>query len=122
GAAAVAYFTGPRFHLLSRRWLVVVPAGVVVHDPMILVENALFRVGDLAAIHLAPSGTEAADLTGGTAGVVVEIVLKQMDDIVKVGTRAQPNGVALHVLSVLVSPTRPGQSLRAAAARKLPVG
>ena len=121
-AAAGGWFLGPRFHQLSRRWLVVVPAGLVVHDPLLLVENALFRVVDLRAVHLAPADTEAADLTGGTAGVVIEIVLKVMDDVLMVGGPDKPNGNALHVLSVLVSPTRPGKALEAAAARKMPVG
>ncbi len=121
-AKVMAFLVGPRFHQLSRRWLVVMPAGVVVHDPMMLTENALFRSSQLAAVHLAPADTEAADLTGGTSGVPIEIVLRTMDTIVKAGTRADPAGTALHVLSVLVSPTRPGQALNAAAARRLPVG
>lgn len=121
-AITTARFMGPRFHQLSRRWLVVVPAGVVVHDPMMLTENALFRSSQLAAIHLAPAGSEAADLTGGTGGIPIEIVLHTMDTIVRTGTRADPSGTALHVMSVLVSPTRPGKALVAAAARCLPVG
>lgn len=119
--AALAWFVGPRFHQLARRWLVVVPVGVVVHDPMLLVENALFRHADLAAIRLAPAGTEAADLTGGTAGVAIEIVLREMDTIIKTD-RDKAQGSAIHVRSLLVSPTRPGKALRAAAARNLPVG
>jgi hypothetical protein len=121
-AVVAARFLGPRFHQLSRRWLVVVPAGLVVHDPMLLVENALFRVADLAAVHLAAADTQAADLTGGTAGVVIEIVLREVDTVVKVGGPDQPAGVALHVRSVLVSPTRPGRALAAAGARRMPVG
>ncbi|MEO6126133.1 MAG: hypothetical protein ABIR32_20740 [Ilumatobacteraceae bacterium] len=120
-AIALAWFVGPRFHQLARRWLVVVPVGVVVHDPMLLVENALFRNSELEAIHLAPVGTEAADLTGGTAGVPIEIVLREMDTIIK-ADRDKPQGAAIHVRSLLVSPTRPGKALRAAAARNLPVG
>lgn len=121
-AGAAGWFLGPRFHQLARRWLVVVPAGLVVHDPLLLVENALFRVSEVAAVHLAPADTDAADLTGGTAGVVLEIVLRQMDTVVTVGGPDKPTGVALHVLSVLVSPTRPGSALRAAAERRMPVG
>jgi len=117
-----SWFLGPRFHQLSRRWLVVVPAGLVVHDPLLLVENALFRVVDLSAVHLAPADTEAADLTGATAGVVIEIVLREMDTVIMVAGRDKPAGNALHVRSVLVSPTRPGRALTAAAARKMPVG
>ena len=121
-AVAASWFLGPRFHQLSRRWLVVVPAGIVVHDPLLLVENALFRVVDLASVRLAPVGSEAADLTGGTAGLPLEISLREMDTIVKVGGRDQPTGVALHVRSVLVSPSRPGRALHAAADRHMPVG
>lgn len=120
-AVALAVFVGPRFHQLARRWLVVVPVGLVVHDPLLLVENALLRSADLAAIHLAPADTEAADLTGGTAGVAIEIVLREMDTIIKTD-RDKPQGAAIHVRSLLVSPTRPGRALRAAAARNLPVG
>ena len=121
-AIAGGWFLGPRFHQLSRRWLVVVPAGLVVHDPLLLVENALFRIIDLASVHLAPADTEAADLTGGTPGVVIEIVLRQLDSVILVGGKDKPMGNALHVLSVLVSPTRPGRALNAAAAKKMPVG
>ena len=121
-ALAASRLVAPRFHQLARRWLVVVPVGLVVHDPMMLSENTLFRLTQLAAVRLAPAGTEAADLTGGTAGVAVEIVLHQMDTIVKTGTRDNPTGTALHVLSILVSPTRPGQAVQAAAARRIPVG
>ncbi|MCU1366036.1 MAG: hypothetical protein JWL72_298 [Ilumatobacteraceae bacterium] len=121
-AAVAGRFLGSRFHQLSRRWLVVVPAGLVVHDPLLLAENALFRVVDIAAVHLAPVGTEAADLTGGTAGVVIEIVLRETDTIVKAATADKPTGTALHVRSVLVSPSRPGRALAAAGARRMPVG
>ncbi len=121
-AVTGGWFVGPRFHQLSRRWIVVVPAGVVVHDPLLLVENQLFRVPSLGALHLAPAGTEAADLTGGTAGLALEIVLRETDTVIKVGGPEQPRGVAIHVLSVLVAPTRPGRVLSAAAARKMPVG
>ena len=106
---------------LSRRYLVVVPAGLVVHDPLLLVENALLRVGDLASVRLALADTQAADLTGATAGVAIEIGLKDFDTVLMVA-RGKPNGNALHVKSVLVSPTRPGRALHAAAARKMPVG
>lgn len=121
-ATGAGWFLGPRFHQLSRRWLVIVPAGIVVHDPLLLVENALFRVIDLASVHLAPADTEAADLTGGTAGVVLEVVLREMDTILKVGGREKPTGNAIHARSVLVSPSRPGRALTAAAARHMPVG
>jgi len=44
-----------------------------------------------------------------------------MDTIIKTD-RDKAQGSAIHVRSLLVSPTRPGKALRAAAARNLPVG
>ena len=120
--AVVMWLTGSRFHQLSRRWIVLVPVGVVVHDPLLLAENALFRVSELASLHLARADTQAADLTGGTSGVALEIALREMDTVTKVANRAQPAGVALHVRSLFVSPSRPGRVLAAAAMRNMPVG
>lgn len=120
--ALVMWLTGSRFHQLSRRWLVLVPVGVVVHDPLLLAENALFRISELTSLHLAAADTQAADLTGGTSGVPLEIALREMDTVTKIGTRAQPAGVALHVRSLFVSPSRPGRVLAAAAIRNMPVG
>jgi hypothetical protein len=121
-AGLLSWFLGPRFHQLARRWFVVVPVGVVVHDPVLMADNALFRTSAVSGMHLAPSGTKAADLTGGTSGVPIEIAFSEMQTVVKAATREQPRGVALHVSSVLVGPSRPGRALAAAAARRLPVG
>ncbi len=118
---AFAVIIGPRFHQLSRRWLVVVPAGLVVHDALVLADNMLFRSPALRIVHLAPGDSQAADLTGGTTGTQLEIVLAEMDTVTKAATRQQPKGTALHVLSVLVAPSRPGKVLHAAADRQLPV-
>ena len=120
-SCAAGWMVGPRFHQLSRRWVVIVPVGVVIHDPVLLAENALFRGSQLASLHLAAPGSQAADLSGGALGTRLEVVLHEMDTITKAGTRKAPQGTALHVLSVLVSPSRPGRVLRAAAARRLPV-
>ncbi len=117
---AAAWYVGPRFHLMSRRWLVVVPAGMVVHDPLLLIENALFRSTTLTAVHLAPPTTEAADLTGGTPGLAIEIVVRDMETIVMTAGRHEPRGKAIHASSVLVAPSRPGRALAAAAGATLP--
>ena len=37
-AVAGAVFLGPRWHRLARRWFVLVPAGIVLHDPVVLAE------------------------------------------------------------------------------------
>ena len=120
-AVAMTWFLGRRYHRLSRRWLVLVPAGVVIHDHVVLAETAMFPRTTVAHLGLALTGTEAADLTGPAAGNVIEIAFTDLPTVVLAGTRTKPAGTALHARSVLVAPSRPGRALTAAAAR-LPVG
>ncbi len=121
-AGALGWFLGRRFHRLSRRWLVLVPAGVVVHDHLVLADTAMFPTADVAGLALALADTQAADLTGPATGHAIEIRLHGMPTIVMAATRDKPGGRALHVGAVLVAPTRPGRALASAATRHLPVG
>lgn len=114
---ALAWLFGRRCHRLARRFLVLVPAGIVVHDHLVLSDTSMFRKSDVASVGLALDQTEAADLTGKALGNAVEIVLKDFDTVVLAGTPKKPGGTALHVLSVLVSPSRPGRVLTEAARR-----
>jgi hypothetical protein len=114
---ALAWIFGRRCHRLARRFLVLVPAGIVVHDHLVLSDTSMFRKSDVAGVSLALDKTEAADLTGKALGNAVEIVLKDFDTVVLAGTPKKPGGTALHVLSVLVSPSRPGRMLAEAARR-----
>jgi hypothetical protein len=111
-----------RAHRLSQRWLVVVPAGLVVHDAVVLGETLMARASTIRGASLALAGTEALDLTGPAAGHAVEITFERPVDVVIAPTRRTPNGTAFHARSVLVAPTRPGAALRAAASRRIPVG
>ena len=106
----------PRFNALARRWLVVVPAGFVVHDPVVLAETLMVPRPDVIRIELALTGTEAADLTGPAAGHAVEFGLRAMATATLAPTKASPRGTALHLQSFLVAPTRPGAVLAAAEA------
>lgn len=101
-----------RFHRLSRRWLVIVPAGLVVHDHVVLAETVMVARANLEAAGLALVGTGAANLTGNAPGPVVEVRVRDLETVV---LAAPPRGQtkALHVQSFLVSPTRPGRALRA---------
>ncbi len=42
-AIIIAVWSWPRWHKLSRRWLVIVPVGVVIHDHLILGETLMLR-------------------------------------------------------------------------------
>lgn len=110
-ALLLTAYLSPRFHRLTRRWLVVVPAGLVLHDHVVLAETVMFVESTLAGVGLAYADTEAADLTGPAAGHAVEIRLHEHSTVVTAPTRAKPGGTALHVRSVLVAPSRPGSLL-----------
>lgn len=121
-AGALSWLLSRRLHRFSRRWLVVVPAGIVVHDAVTLGETLMVQRGNVAVAHLAPADTQAADLTGPAAGHALEIVLRDMELVVLAGSAKEPKGKALHVQSILVAPSRPGRALNALAEGKIPVG
>jgi hypothetical protein len=121
-AVAGTMWAWRRWHTLSRRWFVLVPTGVVVHDQLVLGETLMVRRNDLAALRLAPAGTEALDLTGPAAGHAVEVVTRGSTTAILAATPKTPRGRVMHFTACLVSPTRPGQLLGAARERRLPVG
>ncbi len=121
--AAVAWSVlfGRRCHRLSRRFLVFVPAGFVVHDHVGLLDTALFQSAQLARFRLAPVGSDAADLTAGALGDAVEFTLRDSATVV-LADPTRPGGRAIHLRAGLVSPSRPGRVLAEAARRGHPVG
>jgi hypothetical protein len=121
-AVALGAFLLPRFHRLTRRWVVLVPAGFVLHDHVVLAETVMFPASILRRARLALADTQAADFTGPAGGHAVEVTVSESTTVVLAGTRAKPNGTALHVLAFLVAPTRPGRLLHAAGDRSLSVG
>lgn len=120
-AVAGAVVVGPRWHRLSRRWFVLVPAGVVVVDPVVLADTLMLRTAQIAAIRLAPADTGAADLTGPASGYAVEVSTTATVTAAFAPTPSEPNGRAIHMTAFLISPSRPGAALLAAAGRGLPV-
>jgi hypothetical protein len=112
----------PRWHRLSLRWIVLVPAGVVVHDHVALAETLMLRRSLLTAVGLALVGTDAADLTGGTPGHALEFRTREPITAVLGAAAGERAGTAIHLTGFLVAPTRPGQVLTAATRRRLPVG
>lgn len=103
----------PRFNALARRWLVFVPAGIVVHDRVVLGETLMVPRAEFDSVELALVGTEAADFTGPAGGHVVEVRMRSMGNALLAPTKAAPRGTALHMRSFIVAPTRPGLVLRA---------
>lgn len=107
-------------HGLSRRWLVFVPAGVVLHDPIALADPVLFRRQLVVALGPADSDSPALDLTQTAPGLALELALAEEVPIL----RSKPGrrlGEAASPSRLLFTPTRPGAVLREAGERGLPV-
>ncbi|MEX0846465.1 MAG: hypothetical protein WD023_01705, partial [Ilumatobacteraceae bacterium] len=86
-ALGLGWFLGRRFHRLSRRWLVLVPAGIVLHDHLVLGDTAMFQRSAVARVGLALEGTQAAALTGPAPGNAIEIELREMATVVLAPSR-----------------------------------
>lgn len=112
-----------RWHQLSRRWLVSVPAGLVVHDPVVLAETLMLprrQIVDVGAVD-PRVGAGALDLSGPTPGLALEITLGEMATAVFAPRPATPRGRAVHLHGLLVSPTRPGAVMREVRRRRIAV-
>lgn len=120
-AVGSAVLLGPRWHRLSRRWFVLVPAGIVLHDPVVLADTLALRTAQVAGLALAPAGTEAADLTGPASGYAIEVTTTESVTAVFAFTPQFPDGRAIHLRAFLVAPSRPGAVLAAAHRRGLPI-
>jgi hypothetical protein len=117
----VARYSTRSLHALARRWVVFVPAGVVLHDPLVLADAILLPRRQIVALGPALADTTATDLTDGAPGLVLEV---QLADAVDLGLREGRHAAAEPVTTdrLLFSPLRPGALLDAAANRRVPVG
>ncbi|HUR18372.1 MAG TPA: hypothetical protein VMZ51_05465 [Acidimicrobiales bacterium] len=106
---------------LSRRWVVFVPAGLVLHDPIALADPVLFRRQIIEVLRPAPAGTDSLDLTQRAPGLTLELVLTEKVPmmLMRPGTRVGEPGSSARLL---FTPTRPGEVLKEAAARRIATG
>lgn len=116
----VAWLGSRSLHQLSRRWLVMVPAGLVVHDPTVVVAQ-LLRRRDIAVLRPAPIDSGALDLTGGAPGLALEVQLREAATL-ELRRRGGDRPRVVHATAVMVTPTRPGSVLQEAARRSIPIG
>ena len=115
----VALF-GRAMHTLSRRWIVFVPAGLVLHDPLSLEDPVLFTRAVIERLAPAPADTDSLDLTQRATGLALELVLTEKVPMV----RTQPGrrkGDAGASARLLFAPSRPGAVLAEARRRRFPV-
>jgi hypothetical protein len=123
GAGAI--WAGSRIlHQLARRWVVFVPAGFVIHDPMTLVDAVLFRRNTITALGPALAGAggdddRRTDISGGARGLALEASVREPVPVaLRVGNRAEN----VEVSDVVFAPTLPGAMLAEARIRGVRIG
>jgi hypothetical protein len=106
---------------LTTRWLVFVPAGVVVHDPITLAEPTLFARANVTSFGPAPADTDAVDLTANALGLALQIDLAAPQPVACLTrpTTRRRDAEARVVDRLMVTPTRPGAVVAEARARKV---
>ena len=104
-----------RLHRLARRWLVLVPVGIVVHDHLVLHETIMAQTGKIMSVTRTPDVGEAADLTGGVIGNRITIALAEADRVIlsKITAKALGTTEALHVKMFCIAPRRLNAALSA---------
>jgi hypothetical protein len=118
----LAFLLGRLVHQLSRRWVVLVPAGIVVADPLTLTDPVLFVRERVTGLGPADPGrrppAEALDLRLGAAFGSCALLLGDPADLLR---RARGQGVRVQAGLILVTPAGSARLLERAAARRLPV-
>lgn len=118
--AALAYFSARSLLVLTRRWVVFVPAGLVLHDPLALSDTVLFERAVIESLRAAPADTDSLDLTQAALGLALELVLtEKVPMALNTGRKQIEAGASARLL---FTPTRPGRVLADAAIRRIPVG
>ena len=104
-----------RLHRLARRWLVLVPVGIVVHDHLVLHETIMAPSGKIQSVARMSDVGEAADLTGGVFGDRITIALTEADKVIlsKITAKALGTTEALHVKMFCIAPRRLAAALSA---------
>jgi len=116
----IVLFGARALHGLSRRWLVLVPAGVVIVDPLTLADPVLIvrrQIRTLRASDLAvPTDASALDLRLGASLGTVAIDLDEPLDVVR-SARGRHGGTTVRTDGLVVAVTRRSEVLAEAARR-----
>lgn len=106
-------------HNLSRRWAVFVPAGLVLHDPLVLFDPLLFKRQDIATLAPAaardPSYLDVSQRAPGL-GLTMELVEPATVTLLRPGRR---EGEPVEASRLRFTPTRPGAVVEEARRRRI---
>ncbi|HEY8544671.1 MAG TPA: hypothetical protein VIL36_06475 [Acidimicrobiales bacterium] len=114
-----AWWGARALHVLARRWVVLVPAGMVLHDQLALADPILLRRDEVRALVPAPADTEALDLTKGALGLALEVTLAGPAALTLAPVGRTATAEAVKAERLLFTPTQPGALLAAARARRI---
>lgn len=100
-------------HRLAQRWLVFVPAGLALVDPLVLADSISMPRGVVTSIGPAPADTDALDLSGSALGLALEVRFEEPRVVVPLagGPGGSPD---VEAEAVVFTPSRPGRVLHAA--------
>jgi hypothetical protein len=114
-AIGLAWLAATRLHRFARRWLVVVPAGIVVHDHVLLAETFMVKAHTVTSVRVVDTPGEALDLSGVARGALVVVSLREAETLALSPYLARMLGTldAVHVRGYAVAPTLTGQALAA---------
>lgn len=112
---ALTWLACTRLHRFARRWLVIVPAGIVVHDHLLLAETFMVKTHDVTSVRLADAPGEVLDLSGFTRGSLLVVTLRDTENLALSPYLSRMLGTldAVHVRGYAVAPTLAGQALAA---------
>ena len=117
---ALVFFAVPILDRLSNRWLVFVPAGVVVHDKTALREPQLFRKETIAAFGPAPADTTVEDLSLSSSGLALRAELTGPSKVMR--NERSDEVTTTDIEGWVVSPNRPGAVVAEAKERGFAIG
>jgi hypothetical protein len=120
-AGPLAYVAGRALHGLARRWVVFVPAGLVLHDLQAMIDPVLFPRTSVTRLGAAPADSDdSLDLTLGALGLILQLDLREPFDVAP--RRPDHTLETVKVSSLRFAPTRPGALLAEAKTRRIAVG
>ena len=122
--APVAAFAARSLHALSRRWAVLVPAGLVLVDPLALPDPVLFvreRIHSLRAMRPDETTPEGAlDLRLGTTSDSMALMLDRPTEFLQ-ARRGRRGSIPVHTIDIRFAALHSHDLLTTAAARRIRV-